>query len=67
MLGSCPACTTTNGVDANFCKKCGARLTANAGAPFEPVARAKPPDQSLTGATTVRLVAVRSDSIDDEA
>jgi predicted amidophosphoribosyltransferase len=54
---SCPACATTNSLDANFCKKCGARLREDATVSLEPAPVANPPIQSSTSETVMRLSA----------
>jgi class 3 adenylate cyclase len=55
-----------NGLDANFCKKCGTRLAASSEVPSDTAQRAKPLDPSEAGDTAVRLIAPKSDVIDGE-
>jgi hypothetical protein len=58
---SCPACATTDSPDANFCKKCGARLSEDAAVSLEPASLANPPIQSSTSETVMRLSARHSE------
>lgn len=63
---SCPACATTNSLDANFCKKCGARLREDAAVSPEPASLATPSIQSSTSETVTRLSARHWEIIDGE-
>jgi hypothetical protein len=62
----CVVCAAPNSLDANFCKRCGARLMGNSEPPSAASSRAQSVQSSGVESAAVRLLAPQPDAVDGE-